>query len=385
MHDFTAVDVGFMSRALELGRRGLYTSEPNPRVGCVLVHEGRVVGEGFHRFAGQGHAEVNALAEAGEYARGATAYVTLEPCSHQGKTPPCADALIRAGVTRVISAMEDPNPRVSGRGHERLRQSGISVASGLLEHQARALNPGFIKRMSQGLPWVRIKQAMSLDGRTAMASGESQWITGAAARSDVQKLRARSSAIITGIETVLADDPAMTLREQQLGLENAAEVILHQPLRIILDSQLRIPLNAQILSGPGETLVVSAVADSIKVSALEARGVKVLWLPGLGGHPDLRGLLSWLAAEKECNEVLVEAGATLSGAFVQTGLVDELVIYMAPKLLGERARALFNLPGLDRMADQISVEIEELRALGSDWRISARLVKPSVVKPDLEG
>ena len=336
---FSADDHRHMARALQLAAEGLYTTEPNPRVGCVLVKDGAVVGEGFHAKAGEGHAEVNALAAAGEQARGATAYVTLEPCSHQGKTGPCCDALMKAGVVRVVSAMRDPNPLVSGRGHNRLEQAGVEVSFGLMQPQAEALNPGFISRMVRQRPYVRIKQAVSLDGRTAMASGESKWITGAEARGDVQRLRARSSVILTGIGTVLADDPAMTLRAEQLGLDNADSVVQRQPLRVVLDSNLQIPLDAAILNQPGETLIVYSEADDGKVAALANKATLLQRDTG-----DLAGLLDWLARERESNELLIEAGATLTGAFIAAGLVDELVLYQASTLLGSNARAAFELP-----------------------------------------
>ena len=365
---FSADDQRPMARALQLAQRGLYTTEPNPRVGCVLVRDGVVVGEGFHARAGEGHAEVNALAVAGERAQGATAYVTLEPCAHFGRTPPCCEALIKAGVARVVSAMEDPTPLVSGRGHQRLREAGLAVLCGLLEPQARALNPGFIKRMGQGLPYVRIKQAMSLDGRTAVASGESQWITGAPARSDVQRLRARSSAILTGSGTLRADNPALTLRAEQLDLANAAEVVQRQPLRVVLDSALRMPLDAAILQQPGTTLVVHNPGDRDKAAALIQAGA----LLAERDSRDLQGLLRWLARDYQCNELLVEAGATLSGALLQAGLVDELVIYLAPTLLGSSARPLFQLP-LERMAEQRRLVLRDQRLVGTDLRLTYTL------------
>ena len=369
---FSADDHRHMARALQLAQQGLYTTEPNPRVGCVLVQGAEVVGEGYHQRAGEGHAEVNALAAAGARAHGATAYVTLEPCSHFGRTPPCCEALIKARVARVVSAMEDPNPLVSGRGHQRLRDAGIAVASGLLAAEAGRLNPGFIKRMSQGLPYVRIKQAMSLDGRTAMASGESQWITGPAARSDVQRLRARSSVIVTGSGTLLADNPALTLRAEQLGLANAADVVRRQPLRLVLDSALQTPPEAAILAQPGSTLIVHRSDDKARVAALQAAGAELLAFDSR----DLAGLLRWLAVDRQCNELLIEAGATLTGAFIDAGLVDELVIYLAPTLLGERARPLFRLP-LDRMAQQRRLLLVEQRQVGADLRLTYRFTHPA--------
>ena len=364
-------DQQWMQRAIQLARRGLYSTEPNPRVGCVLVRDGHVVGEGWHVRAGEGHAEVNALARAGELARGATAYVTLEPCSHFGKTPPCADALVRAGVVRVVAAMQDPNPQVAGQGLARLQAAGIAVTCGVQEAEAMALNPGFIKRMQQGLPWVRVKLAMSLDGRTAMASGESQWITGPAARADVQRWRARSGAVISGADSVLQDDSALTVREAQLGLPPAEAALAaeRQPLRVLIDGHLRVPLTQRLFQLAGPTLVVSL--DDQRRELYRAAGSELLALPDAAAtRVDLSALLRLLAA-RGCNEVLVESGARLAGAFWQAGLVDELLIYMAPRLLGSLARPLLELP-LALMSEAQDVRIEELRAVGNDWLIRAR-------------
>ena len=288
MPEWNPADRQWMSRALTLAARGLYTTEPNPRVGCVLVKGEQVVGEGWHVQAGEGHAEVNALAQAGEQARGATAYVTLEPCSHTGKTPPCADALIKAGVSRVVAAMQDPNPLVAGQGLQRLTDAGIRVECGLLEAQARELNPGFIKRMQQGLPWVRVKLAMSLDGRTAMASGESKWITGPAARADVQRLRARSGAVISGADSVLLDDSALTVRASELGLpaDEASAAVQRQPLRVLIDSLRRVPLDQRFFRETGPTLVISTSAEQAAES-YQAIGSELLALPGEEGKVDL--------------------------------------------------------------------------------------------------
>ncbi len=372
MH-FNAADHGYMARALQLAARGLYTTEPNPRVGCVLVNAGRVVGEGYHRRAGEGHAEVNALAQAGAAAQGATAYVTLEPCSHFGKTPPCCDALMKAGIVRVVSAMQDPNPLVSGRGHNRLQQAGIEVSWGLLQPQAEALNPGFISRMTRQRPYVRIKQAISLDGRTAMASGESKWITGPQARADVQRLRARSSAILTGIGTLLKDDPALTLRAEPLGsavsVADMPEVIRRQPLRVIVDSQLRTPANAAMLAQPGETVIFYVAADPTRVAQLSGKATLVQQRV-----VEPLAVLHWLARERECNELLIEAGATLSGAFIHEQLVDELVIYQAPTLLGSSARPAFTLP-LEQMAQQYRLVLAGQRQLGDDQRFNFRFAQ----------
>ncbi len=364
-------DHDWMARAIQLAARGLYTTEPNPRVGCVLVHAGELVGEGWHLRAGEGHAEVNALRQAGPRARGATAYVTLEPCSHFGKTPPCADALINAGVSRVVAAMQDPNPLVAGQGLARLHAAGIEVSCGVLEAEARQLNPGFIKRMQQGLPWVRLKLAMSLDGRTAMASGESQWITGPQARADVQRLRARSGAVVSGADSVLLDDSALTVRAAELGLEPelAQAAAQRQPLRVLIDGRLRVPLSQRLFREAGAVLVVCSDTAG-READYQAHQAELLALPGSHGRVDLAQLLAELA-RRGCNEVLIESGAALAGAFWQAGLVDELIVYMAPRLLGSRARPLLELP-FDSMAEAMDVRITDLRAVGNDWRITAR-------------
>lgn len=368
---WTEADHRHMALAIQLAEKGLYTTEPNPRVGCVLVKNGAIIGQGYHRKAGEGHAEVNALAQAGADAEGCTAYVTLEPCSHFGKTPPCAHALIDAQVREVIVAMVDPNPQVSGSGIRKLEQAGITVRCGLLESQARALNPGFIKRMTSGLPYVRVKMAVSLDGRTAMASGESQWITGPLARQDVQRLRARSSAIISGVGSITKDDSALTLRAEQLGLDNAEEVVQRQPLRVVLDSAGRMPESAQMLRLPGQTLIVSCVAAPEYVARTER--LEWLQLDGHNGGIDLTLLLKQLA-ERGCNEVLVETGATLAGAFIEADLVDQLVIYQAMKLLGSRARPMFLLP-LDKMSQQVELTLTDSRMLGADQRLILEVVE----------
>jgi len=334
--------------------------------------DGAVVGEGAHLRAGEPHAEIHALRMAGSLASGATAYVTLEPCSHHGRTPPCADALIQAGVTRVVAAMEDPNPLVAGQGLARMAAAGIATASGLMESQARQLNPGFISRMERGRPFVRLKLAASLDGRTAMRSGESQWITGAAARADVQRLRARSSAVVTGVGTVLHDNPSLTVRAAELGLaaEQAEQAARRQPLRVVLDSQLRLPADAQLLSLPGEVLVATMLEpDHLRARALSEAGARLLSLPDERGRIDLGALLAALASEYQCNELLLECGATLAGAALQAGLVDELVLYMATTLLGSEARPLLELP-LERMAQQYRLKLKDSCMLGDDLRLT---------------
>ncbi|MDH5358054.1 MAG: bifunctional diaminohydroxyphosphoribosylaminopyrimidine deaminase/5-amino-6-(5-phosphoribosylamino)uracil reductase RibD [Gammaproteobacteria bacterium] len=353
----------FMARALHLAERGLFTTDPNPRVGCVIVKDGEVVGEGWHQRAGQAHAEVNALRQGGDKVKGADCYVTLEPCSHFGRTPPCADALIQAGVKRVFIAMADPNPVVSGNGINKLKDAGITVTVGLLEQQAASLNPGFCQRMRTGRPYVRSKIAMSLDGRTAMASGESQWITGADARQDVQKLRARSSAILTGIGTVLMDDPALTVRPE--GDWYPDNDVIRQPLRVVVDSQLQIPAQARVFNNDNKLLIASTVIDSQSNLPME-----VLTLPALDDQVDLNALMKALA-QREINEVMVEAGAVLNGALLSAGLIDELVFYMAPKLMGNAAKGVFHLPELHTLAENIDLKITDMRSVGRDWRITA--------------
>ena len=370
---FSQDDHRYMARALKLAQKGLYTTDPNPRVGCVIVRDEQVVGEGFHVRAGEPHAEIHALAAAGERAQGATAYVTLEPCSHTGRTGPCAVALKEAKVSRVVIAMQDPNPQVSGQGIRLLEDAGVKVAVGLLESEARALNPGFIARMTLQRPFVRLKMAMSLDGRTAMGSGESQWITGPEARTQVQRLRASSSAILSGVESIIMDDSRLTLRSEQLQLANTEDVLQRQPLRVILDTRLRLPLAAACLREPGRTLVMTTPAHSDEKRArLTEAGAEVHVLPaGHDGRIDLAFMLRWLADNELVNELLVETGATLAGAMLDAALVDELQLFVAPTLLGGEARPLFALPGLSRMADQRRLTIHDMRAVGRDWRIIA--------------
>lgn len=342
-----------MQRAIELARKGMNTTTPNPRVGCVIVQGDEIVGEGWHQVAGEPHAEIHALRQAGDKARGACVYVTLEPCSHQGKTGPCAEALIEAGIGQLVYGMEDPNPQVSGRGIELLKAAGIEVSGPLLEDEARALNPGFIKRVQEGLPYIRIKTAMSLDARTAMASGESKWITSPPARADVQLLRARSCAVITGVDSVIHDDPAMTVR---LSDDD------RQPLRVIVDTHGRCPARAEMFKLPGRTVIATAGAM--------VEGRECWTLPLRDGRADLRVLMKKLAQEEGCNEVLVETGATLAGAFVGRGLVDEFIAYIAPKLLGSDARPMFDLP-IRTMSGALPLIIQDIRAVGCDWRLTA--------------
>ncbi len=357
-----AVDAAWMARALQLAERGLHTTSPNPRVGCVLVKDGKNIGEGWHERAGEPHAEVHALRVAGKSARGATAYVTLEPCSHHGRTPPCADALIAAGVTRVVVAMHDPNPLVAGRGAAKLKAAGIAVECGLMEAAARELNIGFVSRMTHGMPWVRSKIAASLDGRTALANGASKWITGSAARQDVQQWRARSCAVLTGIGTVLADDPQLNLRD--VGATR-------QPLRVVLDTQLRISVDAKILQG-GNVLIYTASIDVSKQDALRERGADVVVMQTVKDGLPLSAVLSDLA-KRGINEVLVESGKTLNGALLKAGLVDELVLYLAPQLLGDVARGLADVGELTQLEQRVELAWQDVRHVGNDIRITARV------------
>jgi diaminohydroxyphosphoribosylaminopyrimidine deaminase / 5-amino-6-(5-phosphoribosylamino)uracil reductase len=365
---FSAADREFMARALELARRGLYTTTPNPRVGCVIVRDGAVIGEGWHEMAGQPHAEINALADVarkvgtGATARGATVYVTLEPCSHHGRTPPCADALIDAGITRVVAAMRDPNPLVAGEGLARLELAGVRVDSGLMDDAARELNIGFVSRMSRGRPWLRLKVAASLDGKTALNNGRSQWITGPEARRDAHAWRARSCAMLTGIGTVRDDDPRLTVRDIDTP---------RQPLRVVVDSRLEIPLDAAILDG-GNCLVACAVERPEKSAQLQGRGANVVVLPNAAGKVDLAALLTELG-RRGINEVMAEAGFRLNGSLLREDLVDELLIYQAPLLLGDKARGMFDLPELEDLAGARRLEVLERHAFGTDLFLRARL------------
>ena len=359
---FSAVDHGMMARALQLAERGLWTTAPNPRVGCVLARDDKIVGEGWHEKAGEPHAEVNALRMAGDQARGATAYVTLEPCSHHGRTPPCAEALIAAGVTRVLAAMGDPNPLVAGQGLALLQAAGIATASGLLENEARELNIGFVSRMTRGRPWLRLKAAASLDGKTALNNGLSQWITGPEARRDGQRWRARACAILTGIGTVRDDDPQLSVRDVETS---------RQPLRVVVDSQLEIALTARVLQGGG-ALVVGAVENAEKMALLRSTGNFVEILPNSTGKVDLQALLD-LLAQRGINEVHAEAGFKLNGSLLREGLVDELLLYLAPCLIGHAASGLFNLPELTTLDDKHRLRIHDLRQIGEDIRLIARL------------
>lgn len=357
-----------MARAIRLARRGQYTACPNPRVGCVLVKNGEVIAEGWHERTGGPHAEAMALARGGDLARSATAYVSLEPCCHHGRTPPCAEALIAAGVSRVVFAMRDPNPRVAGNGSEHLRAAGLDVIEGVMESEARAVNRGFLSRFERHRPWVRLKLAISLDGRTAMASGESAWITGTPARRDVQYLRARADAVMTGVGTVLADDPALNVRLTAAELDIAGPV--RQPLRVILDGKLRLPEQAKTLSLPGHVLVYTAGDLDCREKRVFSPSVEVMTVSSIDGSLDLSEIMSDLVA-REIGELHLESGPTLAGAMLEAGLVDELVIYQAPHLMGSSARGLADLPGVSGMSDRIELEISDLRLVGRDLRITA--------------
>lgn len=351
-----------MAEALRLAEKGLYTTTPNPRVGCVIARDGEIVGRGYHERAGELHAEIKALDAAGNSARGATAYVSLEPCSHHGRTPPCVEALVKAKVARVVAAMEDPNPLVAGKGIALLRAAGIQVESGLLEQEARALNIGFVSRMTRNRPWVRLKLAASLDGKTALNNGSSQWITGEAARRDGHHWRARSCAVLTGIGTILDDDPRLTVRHVQTS---------RQPLKVVMDSRLQMPVGAKVLADRG-ALVFVAANEPAKIDALKASGADVVVLPDTSGKVDLTGMMRELA-RRQINEVLVEAGFKLNGSLLSAGVVDELIIYLAPHLLGDAARGMFNLPELTELSGRQELTIQDVRMIGADLRLLARL------------
>lgn len=364
-------DSACMAQAIHLARQGWYSARPNPRVGCVIVKNGEIVGRGFHRKAGEPHAEVNALRSAGEQARGATAYVTLEPCSHHGRTPPCANTLAEAGVSRVVIGMTDPNPAVSGSGIKFLCNSGITVTQDILKTEAEKLNPGFIKRMSTGLPYVRIKMAMSLDGRTAMASGQSQWITGPQARAEVHRMRAASGAVLTGIGTVARDNPSLTFRvteHQSLRAEIPADTV--QPLRVVCDPRACMSTQSTMLSLRGRILVITAQAND-NSRALVRAGAEILRIDAdTNGRLPLKTVMDELA-KRDINEVMVESGAGIAGDLLEAGLADEIVIFMAPHIMGDNARGLFHLPALKGMSERKRLRIADIRAIGADWKITA--------------
>ena len=363
MSDFSSADCEFMARALHLARNAIYSAHPNPRVGCVLVLDDKVVGEGWHRKPGEAHAEVVALEDAGESAKGATAYVTLEPCVHHGKTAPCTGALIEAKIAEVVVAIPDPFHQVDGKGLESLKEAGIGVRIGLMKDEATQLNEGFISRVTRNRPFVRLKMAASLDGCTAMEDGESQWITGPEARADVQRLRALSGAVLTGIGTVLADDPSLTVREESLVSEGM------QPLRVILDNSLRMPLSARMLTLPGNTAVF-CIDDSNR-TALEDAGAAIYVVPERNENTNLDAVLEKLA-ELEINDVLAEAGHTLAGSLLASGLVDELVIYQSPHIMGSQTQGMFKTPAWQQMGQRMALDIIDVRRVGADSRITAR-------------
>ena len=353
-------DEHYMAHALKLARRGIYTTHPNPAVGCIVVKNGEIVGEGWHKFAGQEHAEVIALKSAGKKAVDSTLYVTLEPCSHYGRTPPCVKAIVKSGVSRVVIATEDPNPLVNRSGISELQQAGINVVIGPGQNEARAINRGFIKRVTTGLPWVTMKIATSLDGNTAMSSGESQWITSGSAREDAHRLRARSSAILTGVGTVLRDDPQMTARLS--GIER-------QPLRVILDTNLSTPPGAKILSNSAGVLIISPQAGENDIDNILPDSVEIVDCPLSCGRIDLKEVLLELG-RREVNSVLLEAGAMLNGSMLSEGLVDEVVVYMSPDLLGCNTRGMADIPGLNSISDSLRFEYEDIRVVGRDLRIT---------------
>jgi len=369
---FTLTDHQYMSQAIRLAAQGHYTTSPNPRVGCVLVNEGQVVGEGYHLKAGQGHAEVNAIAQAGDLAKGATAYVTLEPCSHFGRTPPCAKGLINAGVVKVIAAMVDPNPQVSGRGLTMLNEAGIETQSGLLEADAQALNIGFIKLMTTGLPYVRCKLAASLDGKTAMANGESQWITGPDARQDVQRLRAQSCAIISGADSILIDNARMTVRWSELGCikENFEKNELRQPVRVVIDSKNRLTPDLAFFQ---ESSAIILIRTAIENSQQWPHFVEQVSVQSSSDeqHADLTSVLKVLA-ERGLNDVLLESGMSLAGAFIEQNLIDELILYQAPKLMGNEAKGLVHMPSITNLSQSKALQINDVRMVGKDLRITAK-------------
>jgi diaminohydroxyphosphoribosylaminopyrimidine deaminase/5-amino-6-(5-phosphoribosylamino)uracil reductase len=378
MKTFSLQDHQFMQRAIHLAKRGHYTTSPNPRVGCVIVLNGEVIGEGFHQKAGQGHAEVHALKQAGAKAKGATAYVTLEPCSHFGLTPPCAEALIKAQVGHVIAAMVDPDPRVSGRGLERLKSAGITTKFGLLEQDARALNLGFITLMTTKLPYVRCKLAASLDGKTAMASGESQWITSPEAREDVQRLRAQSCGIICGADSVICDDAQMTVRWNSLGelKDSYAEADVRQPVRIIIDGKNRLTPDLAMFKTSGKILLIRSSIENSQTWPHFVEQVAISQAKD-SEYIDLKQLLSYLA-QQGLNDVLIESGAKLAGAFMSKDLVNELILYQAPKLIGSDGKSLVNMPALLQLSDAKNLNINDVSLVGKDIRITAQFTDKSV-------
>jgi diaminohydroxyphosphoribosylaminopyrimidine deaminase / 5-amino-6-(5-phosphoribosylamino)uracil reductase len=364
MTEYSAAERAHMARALALAERGLFTATPNPRVGCVIVNGGEVIGEGFHERAGEPHAEANALEDArrrGRDPRGSTLFVTLEPCNHHGRTPPCVDAILAAGITRVVAAMRDPNP-AAARGGERLRATGVRVDFGLMDAEARELNVGYIARMVRGTPWVRLKVAASIDGRTALANGSSQWITGQEARADGHSWRARACAVLTGVGTILQDDPQLTVR---------AVATSRQPLRVVIDRHADTPADARVLSGDGAVLLVTGGPRN----PAWPPHIEMLALPDPGGRVDLPGLMGILG-RRGVNELHVEAGARLNGALLKAGLVDELLLYIAPSVLGDPARGIFELPApLTSLSERAPLAWHAVDRIGPDLRLIARIVR----------
>jgi len=374
MTTFSPADYRFMQRAIILAKKGHYTTSPNPRVGCVLVKRGRIIGEGFHQKAGEGHAEVHALKMAGENAQGATAYVTLEPCSHYGRTPPCADGLIDAGVKHVIVAMVDPNPKVAGNGLKKLEQAGITTQHGLLVESAEKLNPGFIKQMTTGLPYVRCKLAASLDGKTAMKNGESKWITSPEARQDVQRLRAQSCAIISGADSILMDEAKMTVRWSELGgLKNYyKKELIRQPIRVVIDSKNRLSPDLALFKAPSPIILISNAIENIHQwpHFVEQVAIPFAITADDNQQIDLTALLKYLA-KQGLNDVLIESGSRLAGAFIEQNLVDELILYQAPKLMGAEGKGLANMPSLTHLNQAKELQISDVRMIGKDIRITS--------------
>ncbi|MDA1331348.1 MAG: bifunctional diaminohydroxyphosphoribosylaminopyrimidine deaminase/5-amino-6-(5-phosphoribosylamino)uracil reductase RibD [Proteobacteria bacterium] len=354
-------DEYFMAKALELATLGLYSTAPNPRVGCVIVKNGRIVGQGWHVASGEAHAEVLAMKQAAAETLGATLYVNLEPCAHQGQTPPCVDAIIKAGISRVILSSRDSNPLVNGKGIERLKANGITVLEGLLAQKSRELNIGFFRRMESGKPWVRVKVAAGLDGKTALENGKSQWITSELAREDVHRWRARSCAVLTGVGTVVEDDPRLTVRYIETS---------RQPVKVVVDSQLRSPLSARLFKMPGAT-IATAVTNKERLGPFIDKGVNVLVLPDSNGRVDLAALLIELA-NQHMNEVLVEAGINLHSAFLRRNLIDEMIIYYAPKFLGAQGRGMFFLNELEKMDEVAERDIIDIKKFGRDFRVMVR-------------
>ena len=373
--NWSAADSSCMARALALAERGRFTTHPNPRVGCVIARDGEILGRGWHHKAGEPHAEINALHAAGAHLRGATAYVTLEPCAHQGRTPPCTAALVKAGISRIVVAVQDPNPQVAGAGIKALTDAGIKVETGLMAEQAKELNKGFFSRMTRARPYLRAKSAISLDGKTALAGGESRWITGAASRRDVQALRAASSAVMTGINTVLADDPRLNVRELDTGDR--------QPLRVVLDRTLRFPPAAQMLGLDGATILFTRNEDDRLHGALERAGARVRFVDG-DEDGFLEVVLRLLAQDYEVNDLLLEAGATLTGSMLQHGLIDELVVYQAPVILGCTAVGMAALPTLSAMDQRHELDLVDYRRIDEDWKFVYRVLAHLRIKQNVD-